>query len=171
MTKRCATLFAVCVVLSFGIAIAQEHEMTPDMDMAQPIVVTADSVTWMDGPPVLPPGAKMAVLEGNPGGMGTTYTIRFKVPAGYVVPPHWHPVAENVTVLSGSIVIGMGDDVDRESAQTLGVGEFFSMPAEHHHWALFDEASTIQLHGVGPFGITYVHPEDDPQAGMGEATP
>jgi quercetin dioxygenase-like cupin family protein len=162
MFKRCATLFAVALVLAFAVARADE------MAMAEPIIATADSIVWGDAPPVLPPGAKLAVIEGDPGGVGTTYTIRFWVPAGYVVPPHWHPVVENVTVLSGSIVIGMGDDVDRDSAQTLGVGEFFSMPAEHHHYALFDEESTIQLHGIGPFAITYVHPEDDPQHGMEE---
>jgi quercetin dioxygenase-like cupin family protein len=160
MTKRCATLFAVAFILAF--AVAQADEMT----MAEPIIATADGIAWGDAPPVLPPGAKLAVIEGNPGGEGTTYTLRFWVPAGYVVPPHWHPVAENVTVLSGSITIGMGDDIDRESTQTLGVGGFLSMPAEHHHYALFDEESTIQLHGVGPFGIIYVHPEDDPQHGM-----
>jgi hypothetical protein len=31
------------------------------------------------------------------------------------------------------------------------------------HYAFFPEETVIQLHGIGPQGITYVNPADDPR--------
>lgn len=162
MTKRCVVLCAVGLMLALSAVRAE------DMTMEPVVVVTADTLAWGAAPPVLPAGAEMAVLAGDPGVAGAGYTMRFRAPAGYVVPPHWHPVIENVTVISGSILIGMGDAIDEAATQRLAVGEFFSMPAEHHHYALFDEATTIQLHGTGPFAIYYVNPADDPMQATAE---
>lgn len=163
MSKLCTVL-----LLAVSCILVATPSQADEMEMAQPVVLANDAVVWGEAPPTLPPGAKLAVVAGDPGVVGGTYTMRVWVPAGYVVPPHWHPVRENVTVLSGSIVVGMGDVIDREKTQTLGPGAFLSMPAEHHHYALFDEESTIQLHGIGPFGINYVNPEDDPTRGTNE---
>lgn len=163
MKTCCATLLVAALVF------AAPGLRAEDDAMAAPVMAGSDSMVWIDAPPTLPPGGKMAVLAGDPGATGGNYTIRFQVPAGYVVPPHWHPVAENLTVLSGSILVGMGDEIDEAAAERLSVGGFMSMPAEMRHFALFDEETVIQLHGVGPFGIVYVNPEDDPmQAAMTE---
>ena len=119
------------------------------------------AVKWGPPPPVFPPGAKFAVIEGDPAGKGIV-TVRFKMPAGYKIPPHWHPTDEHVTVLAGSLGIGMGDTLDPEHGQVLSVGGYAVAPASMHHYAWTTTGATIQVHMEAPFGITYVNPADDP---------
>jgi quercetin dioxygenase-like cupin family protein len=119
------------------------------------------AVKWGPAPPVLPPGAKFAVIDGDPAAKGNV-TVRLKMPAGYKIPPHWHPTDEHVTVLSGTLGIGMGDTLDTEHGQTLKAGGYAVAPANMHHYAWTTTGATIQVHMIGPFGITYVNPADDP---------
>jgi quercetin dioxygenase-like cupin family protein len=121
----------------------------------------AKDVKWGPPPPALPPGAKMAVLAGDPAANGLV-TVRLKMPAGYKVPPHWHPTDEHVTVLSGSVLLGMGDKLDEAQAKPLTAGGYVVAPANMHHFALTKTGAVIQIHLNGPFGITYVNPADDP---------
>src|SRR6266540_3280773 len=86
---------------------------------AHHVVVPPDKVQWGPAPPFLPPGAQIAVLEGNPAEKGSV-TLRLKFPANYVIPAHWHTMAERVTVLSGTFNIGAADTVDRSASQALG---------------------------------------------------
>jgi quercetin dioxygenase-like cupin family protein len=118
--------------------------------------------SWGPAPPFLPAGARIAVLAGDPGSTGV-YTIRLEFPAGYVVPPHAHPTDESVTVISGSMRLGMGDTVDLDKAMRLTVGGFITAPATMNHFAVAIEKSVVQIHGEGPFAITYVNPNDDPR--------
>ncbi len=104
----------------------------------------------------------MAVLTGNPLKEGL-YVIRLKVPAGYKVPPHVHPNDENVTVVSGTFYIGTGGAYDEKGGQALKAGGFMMMPKGMQHFAWFSEETIIQFHGMGPQGITYVNPTDDPR--------
>lgn len=129
---------------------------------AMPPVSSASAVTWSPGPPFLPAGARMAVLDGNPAGSGG-FTVRLSFPNGYRVPPHWHPADEHVTVISGTLMLGMGDEIDRASATRIGTGGFVTAPAKAHHYALAAGPTVVQIHGTGPFEITYVRPEDDPR--------
>lgn len=122
------------------------------------------AVKWGAPPPVLPAGAKFAVIEGDPASKGLV-TVRLKMPAGYKIPPHWHPTDEHVTVLAGSLAIGMGDTLDTEHGQTLKTGGYAVAPANMHHYAWTTTGATIQIHMMGPFGITYVNPADDPSKG------
>lgn len=71
------------------------------------IMVTPNDLKWVDVPS-LPPGAKIAVIEG-PMTEAVPFTVRIKLPADYKIPAHWHPAVERVTVLSGTFNIGMGD--------------------------------------------------------------
>ena len=73
--------------------------------------VNADGLTWGPAPPVLPKGAKIAVLSGDPSKDGL-YVLRLKMPANYRIPAHNHPTSEYVTVISGKFHIGMGDKLD-----------------------------------------------------------
>ena len=123
------------------------------------VVTPAAKVTWGPAPPVLQPGAKMAVISGDPSKDGP-FVIRAQLPAGYVIAPHWHPTDEHVTVLSGTIAIGMGDTVDK--GDELSPGGYAALPAQMHHYLTTKGAATIQVHGMGPFAITYVNPADDP---------
>jgi quercetin dioxygenase-like cupin family protein len=148
MIKLVLGLLALSLTASVGLA----EEMT---------VTNPDSLKWGPAPPVLPKGAQMAVLSGDPGGKGL-YVVRVKVPAGYQVPAHNHPTTENVTIISGSFNVGMGDKLDKKHGQALKAGGFFSMPAKMNHYAWASSAAVIQIHGEGPFQINYVNPADDP---------
>ncbi len=126
------------------------------------ILVPADKVQWSPAPPVLPPGAQISVLEGNPSEKGAV-TLRLRFPANYIIPPHWHSMTERVTVLSGALHVGMGDKLDRQASQTLEPGGFVSLPAAMHHFAWTMMPTVVQINLEGPFDINYINPADDPQ--------
>src|ERR1051326_2757025 len=130
-----------------------------------PVVVTPDKVQWSAAPPVFQPGAQFAVLAGDPGKPGP-FTVRLKMPDGYRVMPHWHPTAENVTVLSGEFHVGMGDKFDESSMQTLPAHSLAVMPPHHNHYALAKGEPEFQVSGTGPFKLVYVNPADDPSKGQ-----
>jgi ketosteroid isomerase-like protein len=124
-------------------------------------MVAPNTLKWSDGPPTLPPGIKMAVVSGDPTQAGP-FVLRAQVPAGYRGPPHWHPSDENLTVLSGTVALGMGETWDEASMQSLGSGGFVILPREMRHSFLAKSPATFQVHATGPFSITYVNPADDP---------
>src|SRR5262249_48238763 len=126
------------------------------------VVVTPDKIKWGPAPPALPPGAEVAALVGDPAKKGP-YTIRAKFPDGYKVPPHWHPHAENVTVIKVDMHIGRGDKFDREATEGRPAGSYMRMPKGMHHFAWFKGETIIQFHGEGPFQINYVNAADDPR--------
>jgi hypothetical protein len=126
------------------------------------VLVPADKLQWGLAPPQLPAGAQVSVLEGNPAEKGAM-TLRLKFPADYKIPPHWHSMAERVTVLSGALHVGMGDRLDRQAGQTLEPGGFVSLPAKMHHFAWTATPTVVQISLEGPFDIFYVNPADDPQ--------
>jgi quercetin dioxygenase-like cupin family protein len=82
------------------------------------------------------------------------YVYRLKLSAGYKVPPHIHPNDENVTVISGTLNIGMGGTFDEKNGRALKVGGFLHLPKGMQHFAWFTEDTIIQLHGMGPQAIT-----------------
>ncbi|MBN8467638.1 cupin domain-containing protein [Corallococcus exiguus] len=105
----------------------------------------------------------MAVIEGDPTVAGKLFTFRFRFPAGYRLPPHFHPADEHVTVLSGELFMGTGEKFDASKAEALPPGSFVVMPANQRHFAFARQPTEIQVHAVGPWGITYVNPKDDPR--------
>jgi hypothetical protein len=130
-----------------------------------PVVVTPDKVQWSAAPPVFPAGAQFAVLAGDPGKPGP-FTVRLKLPDGYRVMPHWHPTAENVTVLSGEFHVGMGDKFDESSMQALPAHSLAVVPPHHNHYAMAKGETEVQVSAMGPFKLTYVNPSDDPTHGQ-----
>jgi hypothetical protein len=118
------------------------------------------NVTW-GAVPVFP-GAKLAALQGNPAQPGP-FVYRVWFPADYKVHAHFHPAVENVTVLSGDFHVGMGDKLNTAQGERVPVGGFVSVPANHRHYAWTTKETVIQVHGVGPTGITFVNPADDPR--------
>ena len=119
------------------------------------------SIEWKPAA-TLPPGAMMAVLEGDPSKEGF-FTMRLKMPDGYKVPPHWHTHDENITVLQGTLLIGKGDAIDLKTATALPVGSFMRMPSKMRHYAVMKGETILQVHGAGPFDVTYVNASDDPR--------
>src|SRR5688572_6019258 len=119
-------------------------------------------IVWRDGPPSLPAGAKLAILEGDPAKDGF-FTMRLRLPDGYKIPPHWHPKVEHVTVISGSFLIGMGERFDAKATKAMNAGAFGFWPAGMKHFVSVKGVTIVQFHGVGPWGINYVNPSDDPR--------
>jgi quercetin dioxygenase-like cupin family protein len=117
---------------------------------------------WGPVGPNLLPGAEIAVLQGDPA-QSALFTIRLKMPKGYVVAPHSHGTDLHVTVVAGEFSAGMGDRVDLASAPILHPGDFITVPANHHHFDAARSAAVVQIYGLGPFTLTYVNPQDDPQ--------
>ena len=131
---------------------------------AQPgahIMVTPTDLKWAEVPS-LPPGAKIAVIEG-PLGEAVPFTFRLKFPADYKIPAHWHPAIEHVTVISGTFNMGTGDKLDTVKSKPLSAGSVAIMQPKTNHFAWTKEETIVQVHGVGPWAITYVNPEDDPR--------
>src|SRR5262245_22839671 len=108
--SRCASGVLTAVML--GTIVTATAGFSP----AHHVVVPPDGVKWQPAPPILPAGAEISVLEGNPAEKGPV-VMRLKFPAEYVVPPHWHSMTERLTVLSGTFYIGSGDKVDRAASQ------------------------------------------------------
>src|SRR5271165_3308543 len=129
-----------------------------------PLVSSSKDVKWGAAPPVLPRGAMMAVMAGDPATTGLV-AVRLKMPAGYKIPAHWHPTDEQVTVLSGTFSIGMGDKLDETKGHDFKAGGYAVAPAHMNHFAWTKAGATIQVNLIGPFELTYVNPADDPRGG------
>lgn len=152
---RYGTMFVAMLIA--GLAVADDHKPT----MSQSIH-TSSEIKWQDGPPSLPPGAKFAVLEGDPTKEGP-FVFRVKVPDGYKIPPHTHPKAERVTIISGTFNLGMGDKFDQTKSQELPTGTYGTWPAGMKHFVWVKGETVVQFHGDGPWKIEYVNAADDPR--------
>jgi anti-sigma factor ChrR (cupin superfamily) len=147
-----ATIFSLLLLTCATDALADDMKMP----------VNASQLKWGPGPEFLPKGAEVAVLSGDPAKDGL-YVIRAKLPGGYRVPAHNHPTAEMVTVISGKFHLGMGDKLDEKKGTVLTAGGFAEAPAKMNHYAWTSGPTVIQVHGQGPFAITYVNAADDPR--------
>ncbi len=132
--------------------------------LALPALAPAQTaaLNWGPAPAVFPRGARMAVLQGDPGQSGL-FTVRLELPDGYRVAPHYHPTDEQLTVISGTFLLGMGDALDAAHATVLSPGGFATVAATMHHYAIARGRTVVQVHGMGPFVLTYVDPKDDPR--------
>jgi quercetin dioxygenase-like cupin family protein len=119
-------------------------------------------LTWGPAPPIFPKGAQFAVVQGDPSVPGVIFTVRLRFPNGYVLPPHWHPTDEHVTVLHGTFLVGMGENFSRDGLTVLRQDGFITAPAHMAHFATTRGVTEVQVHAIGPFQLTYVHPQDDP---------
>jgi len=119
---------------------------------------------WGPAPAVFPPGAQMALLAGDPSKAGEEFTVRLKFPNGYRIMPHTHPTTENVTVLTGTFLAGMGTEFKASDLRPFGRDAFASIPANHAHYAQARGLTIVQVHAIGPFALTYVNPADNPTA-------
>ncbi|MGH7768579.1 MAG: cupin domain-containing protein [Candidatus Binatia bacterium] len=135
---------------------ADGHGGSRDNEMVQP-----NDLKWADVP-TLPPGAKVAVIEGPPN-EAVPFIMRLKFPANYKIPAHWHPAIEHLTVLSGTFNMGIGDKLDPAKTKPLPVGGVMIIQPKIPHFAWTKEEVTVQVHGVGPWGVTYVDPSEDPR--------
>lgn len=126
------------------------------------VAVAPEDVVWGPAPDVLPAGAQVAVLAGDPSKEGP-FVIRIKAPDGYRVAPHSHPAVESVTVISGTFGIGMGETFDPSVGREIGPGGLFVMQPETNHFAWVKGETVVQVHADGPWQLNYVNPADDPR--------
>jgi quercetin dioxygenase-like cupin family protein len=156
--KPSIILTVAAVTVAFGAldpsaARAQAH--------ADHLMVVPAELKWSDVGS-MPPGAKLAVIEG-PLNEAKPFTMRIRLPANYRIPAHFHSAIEHVTVISGTFHMGMGDKLDTKATRALGAGSVAIMQVGTRHFAWTKEATEIQVHGVGPWTLTYVNPADDPR--------
>ena len=152
-TAALALSILACLPLS---VLAAEHG-SAEAHLYQP-----DKIEWKDGPPSLPPGAKMAILEGDPSKDGV-FVMRVKLPAGFHIPAHTHPKHERVTVIEGTFKLAMGENPKRENAHVLTAGTYGVWPPGMVHAVWTEGETVVQIYGIGPWGINYVNPADDPR--------
>jgi quercetin dioxygenase-like cupin family protein len=151
-------LFPVLVAAAFAaVAAFAGASAQPAAYMATP-----DELKWTDGPSYLPPGAKMAMIEGSLNGPGP-FTYRLKLPANYQIQAHSHPNVEHVTVISGTYNMGVGEKLDKSKTKRLPAGSIAIFQPKTKHFAWTDEETVIQVYGMGPRTATYVNPADDPR--------
>ena len=145
----------LCLAGQFRNVSAQGHTHSQN-------VFTPDTIAWGPAPPFVPRGAQFAVIEGDPAAATGDYTIRLKMPDGYRLPPHWHPLRENVTVISGTFKVGMGDVFDASKMVAVPAGSFAFLDPSMHHYALASGEVVVQVHGASPVQFNYINPKDDP---------
>jgi quercetin dioxygenase-like cupin family protein len=123
---------------------------------------TPDTIPWGPAPPVVRPEAQFAVLEGDPTASTGDYTIRLKMPDGFRIAPHFHPLRENVTVISGTFKVGMGDEFEPNKMNAFTAGSFAFLDPDMHHYAMACGETIVQVHGQSPLQFNYINPNDDP---------
>jgi len=162
--KTLRLMLVIGTALAVPVAVCQGEPQSHGQSGGEIGLFWPDQIKWGDGPPSLPAGAKLAVLEGDPAKEGP-FVMRLRLPDGYRIPPHVHPKAERITVISGTFNVGMGNKFDLKAGRALVAGTFGTWPAGMKHFVWASGDTVIQLHGTGPWEIKYLNPADDPRGG------
>lgn len=158
ISRSGSLLIVLTLCASSGVGASQDHGH---------VVVLPDPVEWRPASPKLPPGAQIAVLSGDPSAPGGLYVFWAKLPDGYSVPPHWHPMDENVTVIKGVMILGFGARFEQAGMRELPAGSFVMLPKERPHFNRMKGETILQFHGVGPYDIVYVSAGQNPSPDAG----
>ena len=132
---------------------------------AAPAAAKAKAATQLKygpAPAMLPPGAQLAVVDGDHGKAGP-FTVRLRMPAGYRIAPHSHPTDETITVQRGTFSYGMGDKWQSSTMKSMKAGQSGTMKAGENHYARSRTRTELEIKSTGPFEINYVNPSDDPR--------
>jgi len=105
---------------------------------------------------------RVAIIQGDPMTAGRSYTLRLSCTDGLKIAPHWHPTTENVTVVKGGAAVGMGSKWDDAALKEVSTGGFFSAAANMRHFAQCKGDTILQVHGIAPFVVNFVSPDDQP---------
>ncbi|MGH7742900.1 MAG: cupin domain-containing protein [Candidatus Eiseniibacteriota bacterium] len=143
-----------------------EHGSPSASASSLPKSFTPEGMKWVDAMPSLPRGVRMAVLEGDPATPGP-YTVRLWLPAGCRVLPYWRPETERLTVVLGAVILGLGNQFDDDAGVPIKAGSFALVPARRHHYLWTRDVAVVQMHGVGPWSMTYVDASLDPRHAKG----
>jgi len=143
--------------LTFAFVTASPHD-----EEKEHFTILPDELQWKEGPATLPKGAKYVVLEGDPSKEGP-FVLRIKMPDGFSIQPHTHPKDERVTVLAGTLYLGMGTKIDEKTAKAMPAGSYGMTKAGMKHFGYMKGETILQLHGSGPWAVEYLNPADDPR--------
>ena len=156
------TLLGLAIALPTALVVAEESATaTKPAAATAATILEAAELKWVDGPASLPAGARMVVLDGDPRNEGP-FTIRLKMPPGYKIPPHTHPAAERITVISGTVHLGIGEKFEESAGRELKAGAFAVVPAGLPHFAWSRGEAVLQIHSEGPFQRKFVDAADEP---------
>jgi len=155
-------LLLTAAVAGVFAGVGGHHLAAAQMHSHERTSFTPDTIPWVPAPPVVRPGAQFAVLEGDPTASTGDFTIRLKMPDGFRIAPHWHPQRENVTIISGTFKVGMGDEFETNKMKAFIAGSFAFLDPDMHHYAMACGETIVQVHGQSPLQFNYVNPEDDP---------
>jgi quercetin dioxygenase-like cupin family protein len=150
----------ISILLAFAPLLSLSQ--TTDVSHDAHLMTTLEELEWQDPALhkiLLPKGLKVALLHGNPNVPGKPFTMLINHPDGWRVPPHRHPVDENLTVLKGVWRMGMGETYDENRARALTPGSHAFMPAGTPHFAHCKGETIVQIHGIGPFKVILVNPD------------
>jgi quercetin dioxygenase-like cupin family protein len=157
-------LVAFALALPFVASAAAEEPTNPAAAVVKEhILVSPQELKWEPCSNALPPGAECATVEGDRAAANVLFTFRARFPDGYKISPHFHPADEHVTVIQGTFAMGLGETFDAAKLHAMPAGSFMVMPKGHAHYAEARGATIVQVHAIGPWGITYVNPKDDPR--------
>jgi quercetin dioxygenase-like cupin family protein len=167
MNKKLVKNFCVVLTASVAFAAASHSQEKKDNDSAHKIVHYGD-LKWT---PIMK-GCDLATVSGDPSADGASFVLRLRCADGSKIPAHWHPTDENVTVLKGTFLVGLGETFDESKLETMNVGNFLAMPKEMRHFGLCKGETIVQVHGVGPFKVNWVNPSEvQPPDAPAAATP
>src|SRR5881398_1857048 len=150
------------LIRAFSLSTCLLLAVAPGIHAQAALATNQTPMHWGPAPAVFPPGARMAVVSGDPS-KAAVFTVQLAMPSGYKIAPHFHPTDETVEVKKGTLLVGMGDKFDLSKAKAMKAGEKGSLPANTHHFAAVKGATLIAVSAMGPFAMTYVNAADDPQ--------
>jgi len=164
--------FPICFAFAALTAFAQTTatpKKHPAASAGGPTIVAPGSEKWGDvpaaalvGTPSVDMGGtlRLAVVQGDPTKAGRSYTLRLSCTDGLKIAPHWHPTTENVTVIKGGAAVGMGSKWDDAALKDVPLGGFFTAGPQMRHFAQCKGDSILQVHGIGPFVVNFVSPDE-----------
>jgi hypothetical protein len=153
--KNCMRTFCVMVSAIALLTVGAYSQEKKEGDTAHKIVHYGD-LKWT---PIMK-GCDLAPVSGDFNAEGAPFVLRIRCADGVKVPAHWHPTDENVTVLKGTFLVGMGETFDETKLETMNFGNFTFIPKEMRHFALNKGETIIQVHGLGPFKVNWVNPAE-----------
>ena len=164
MSRTLLLVFFAMAFLDTGIHARADEPTNPAAAVLKShIMVKPDDITWEACSPAIPPGAQCATIEGDRSAPNVLFTYRLKMPDNYKIPPHFHPADEHLTVVAGTFNMGVGEKFDAKATTPMVAGSFMVMPKGAPHYAWTRGETILQVHAIGPWGLTYVNPEDDPR--------
>jgi hypothetical protein len=173
MARMCMLIFLVLVPALTSAQTKQPAKEKSARASSASMIVEPGSEKWGDipaaalvGTPSVEIGGtlRVAILHGDPMTPGRTYTLRISCTDGAKIAPHWHPTTENVTVIKGEVAVGIGSKWDDAALKDVPTSGFFWAAPQMRHFAECKGDTILQVHGVAPFVLNFVSPDESPAA-------